>query len=57
MWEGDTNQFQTAGSKTLCANVQNFVIGRPGTRDLYIPELGSEPTEKMSREMFDGSKI
>jgi hypothetical protein len=36
--------------------VQNFVIGRPGARDLYTPGLGSEPTEQMGREMFERSR-
>ena len=37
MWERETKQFQTAGSKTYCANAQDFVIGRPGAWDLYTP--------------------
>jgi len=32
------------------------MIGRPGARDLYTPGLGSEPTEQLGREMFDGSR-
>jgi hypothetical protein len=55
MWEGDTKQFHNAGSKTLGANVENFVIGRPGALDLCTLGLGSEPTEEMGREIFDRS--
>jgi hypothetical protein len=56
MLEGDTKQFQTASSKLLSTNVQKLVIRGPGARVLYIPRLGSEPTEEMGHKIFDGSR-